>query len=264
MFHFLDRLPILALFFLTVLLALAGVEAGRWLAGRVKARGTEPEGPVGASVGATLGLLAFILALTFSMAASRFDARKQMVIQDANAIGTTYLRASLLPEPVASQSRADLRKYVDVRLGTVADSEALSAVITSSEQLQSELWKRATAIANAQPTLTTTPLFVQALNEMIDVHGMRVAAVRSRIPVAIWGSLLLTTALGMMAMGYQVGLSGSRRSPAVVCLAIAFAGVIMLIVDLDRPQEGFLRVNQQSMLDLQESMRRDAAAESAP
>ena len=117
------------------------------------------------------------------------------------------------------------------------------------------------ATANEQPTLTTTPLFIQALNEMIDIHGARLAAARGRIPLTIWSSMFVTTAIGMLAMGYQAGLGGSRRSAAVMGLAIAFAGIIMLIADLDRPQQGFVRVNQQAMVDLQRSMQADAAAE---
>src|SRR5262245_48712675 len=98
-----DLLPIPVLFPLHILLALVAVEAGRWLGKRARSGGTEPEGPVSASVTATLGLLAFVLAFTFAMAASRFDTRRQMVIEDANAIGTLYLRTSLLAEPGASQ-----------------------------------------------------------------------------------------------------------------------------------------------------------------
>ncbi|HEY5807927.1 MAG TPA: hypothetical protein VIT67_08155, partial [Povalibacter sp.] len=196
MLPYMDQLPIPALFLVVVALCLAAVAAGSWLGRRVKARGAEPEGPVGASVGATLGLLAFMLAFTFSMAASRFDVRKQMVVADANAIGTTYLRASLLPDPTASQVRAYLREYVDIRLAAVTHGDAINTVIARSEQLQGEVWKRAIVTANAQPTLTTTPLFIQTLNEMIDVHGVRLAAIRNRIPAAIWVALFVTTAIG--------------------------------------------------------------------
>ncbi len=255
----LDALPIPALFVATALFALGAVKLGRWIGLRRKLSGAEAEGPVGASVGATLGLLAFVLAFTFGMAAQRFDLRRQMVVEDANAIGTTYLRTSLLPEPAASAMRQQLREYVDLRLGLAANADRTAEVLARSEQLQNELWTRAAAIAMEQPTLTSTPLFIQALNEMIDVHASRLAAVRGRIPATIWVFMLVTTLLGMLAIGYQSGLSGSRRSAAMGALAIAFAAIIMLVADLDRPQEGFLRTNQQSMLDLQRSMRVDAS-----
>ena len=251
----LDALPITALFVITALLALGAVELGRWTGLRRKQSGAEAEGPVGASVGATLGLLAFVLAFTFGMAAQRFDLRRQMVVEDANAVGTTYLRTSLLPEPSASAMRQQLREYVDIRLDLAANPERIDQALARSEQLQNELWTRAAAIAIEQPTSTSIPLFIQALNEMIDVHSSRLAAVRSRIPTTIWAFMFVTTAVGMLAIGYQSGLSGTRRSAAMGALAVAFAAIIMLIADLDRSQEGFLRTNQQSLLDLQRSMR---------
>lgn len=254
-----DALPIPAFFVLTALLALVSVELGRWFGMRRRHGGAEAEGPVGASVGATLGLLAFVLAFTFGMAAQRADLRRQMVVEDANAIGTTYLRTSLLPEPAASAMRQQLREYVDIRLELAMHPELMAQTLARSERLQNDLWTQAAAIAAAQPTLTSTPLFIQALNEMIDAHGARLAAVRSRIPTTIWVFMFVTTVVGMIAIGYQSGLSGSRRSAAMMTLAIAFAAIIMLIADLDRPQEGLLRTTQQSMLDLQRSIRADAS-----
>ena len=251
----LDALPIPALFVFTALLALASVEVGRWFGLRRKENGAESEGPVGASVGATLGLLAFVLAFTFGMAAQRSDLRRQMVVEDANAIGTTYLRTSLLPDAQATAMRAQLREYVDLRVDLAANPHRSDEVLARSEHLQAALWTAAVSIAVGQPTSTSIPLFIQALNEMIDVHSSRLAAVRSRIPTTIWVFMFVTTVVGMLAIGYQSGLSGSRRSAAMATLAIAFAAIIMLIADLDRPQEGFLRTSQQSMLDLQRSIR---------
>jgi hypothetical protein len=258
-----DAVSIPVLFLLTALLALVAVESGRWLGLRRTRSGAEAEGPVGASVGATLGLLAFVLAFTFGMAAQRADVRRQMVVEDANAIGTTYLRTSLLPEPAASELRGHLREYVDVRLDLAAHPELIARTLERSEQLQNLMWQRAVATATAQPTLTTTPLFVQALNEMIDAHGSRLAAGRSRIPGTIWVFVFITTVISMGAIGYQAGLRDSRRSAATVCLVVAFAGLIMLIADLDTPQEGFLQTNQQAMLDLQRSIRADSSMPSA-
>ncbi len=96
-----------------------------------------------------------------------------------------------------------------------------------------------------------TALFIASLNEMIDTHGLRLAAIRHRIQPGIWAFLFLTAGISMLSIGYQAGLSGSRRSVAAIALVVAFSGVIMLIADLDRPQRGFLRVNQQAMIDLQ-------------
>jgi uncharacterized membrane protein len=253
----LDLVPIPVLFPLTVVFALVAVEAGRWLGQRRKESGTEPEASIGASVGATLGLLAFVLAFTFGMAADRSNTRREQVVEDANAIGTTYLRTYLLPDPPASEMRKQLREYVDVRVKAATNPETLLASLARSEELQGMLWRQAATIGTQQPNPATTGLFIEALNNMIDVHGTRVAAVNNRISGTIWFFAFLTTAVGMLSMGYQAGVSGSRRTVAVLGLTIAFAGVIMLIADLDRPQEGFLRVSQQSMIDLQRSMQAD-------
>ncbi|HKE44832.1 MAG TPA: hypothetical protein VKB41_09895 [Steroidobacteraceae bacterium] len=252
----LDVVPIPVLFVLTILLGQASIEIGRWVGHR---RGEkENQGPVGASVGATLGLLAFILAFTFGMAASRFDARREMVLEDANAIGTTYLRAQLLSEPTSSEIRSMLREYVDVRLNAAASPQGAKGAVERSEQLQNQMWAATVAlVARQQGNLGAAGPFINSLNELIDVHAKRVAAVRNRIPNAIWFFLFLTAAIGMMSMGYQAGLTESRRrSIAVATLAVAFSAVMMLIVQLDRPQ-GFLRVSQEPMADLQRSMQAD-------
>jgi hypothetical protein len=206
-------------------------------------------------VGAILGLLAFMLAFTFSLAASRFDARRQVVLEEANAIGTTYLRARLLPEPQQTAVAGLLREYVDVRLRAVREGTVAEA-IARSEELHEQLWSQATAAADKAPGSIMTGLFIQSLNEVIDLHAKRVmVGLRSRIPLSIWCALFALAMVGMAAMGYQAGLSATRRSPAMLLLVLAFAGVMLLIVDLDRAQEGFLKVGQAAMIDLQKSMQ---------
>src|SRR5262249_52033807 len=148
----------------------------------------EKESPVGAMVGSILGLLAFLLAFTFGLAASRFDTRRQTVLEEANAIGTTYLRARLLPEPQRSTLENLLREYVDVRIRGVLENK-LAEAAKRSEELQESLWSEAVKAANSKdsnPIMTS--LFIQSLNETIDVHAKRVlVSVRSRIPISIWG-----------------------------------------------------------------------------
>ena len=177
-------------------------------------------------VGSILGLLAFLLAFTFSLAAARFDTRRQTVLEEANAIGTTFLPARLLPEPQKTEAARLLREYVDVRLRATRD-DSLQEAITSSEQLHELLWAQAAAAAEKSPT-PITGLFIQSLNEMIDLHAKRLmVGLRSRIPFSIWIGLFAVLALlGMAAVGYQSGLSATRRSPAMLGLVLAFAGVL--------------------------------------
>lgn len=133
--------------------------------------------------------------------------------------------------------------------------QTVSEGIKKSEELHSQLWSRAVVVAEKTPTSIMTGLFLQSLNDVIDLHSNRIlAGVRSRIPTIMWFLLFFLTLVGMISMGYQAGLSATRRSPAALLLAMAFASVLYLIVDLDRPTEGFVRVSQQSMLDLQRSM----------
>jgi hypothetical protein len=212
----------------------------------------EKEGPVGAIVAATIGLLAFILAFTFNLAASRFDARRELVVRDANALGTTYLRAAMLPER-GPEIRALLRRYTDLRIEG-ARVRDITDLRRQSEELQTKIWDEATALARAHHGSIVVALFIQSLNEVIDVHAMRIAALGARIPSAIWLAVVVLASLSFGAIGYHGGLTRSRRSPSAVVITICFAVVVVLIVDLDRPFEGFLRTNQQTMVDAREAM----------
>ncbi|HZS17262.1 MAG TPA: hypothetical protein VFA51_04945 [Candidatus Udaeobacter sp.] len=251
---FLDAIPLWGVFIGILLVVLFSVECGyRTGKYRRERHEWEKEPPVGTMVGATLGLLALILAFTFGLAAARFDARRQILLNEANAIGTTYLRAGMLPEK-REEIRMLLRKYVDTRLEAVRLNKPAEGIL-QSENIQNELWAQATAVAEKNPNSIVVGLFVQSLNQVIDLHAERVqASLRSRIPGAIWVGLFAVAALSLAVMGYHAGMVGTRRSLAILAVAITFSVVIELIADLDRPQEGVLKVSQQALLDLQKSM----------
>src|SRR3954471_7000067 len=189
----LDTLPLWAVFVVTIVIVLLSVEFGRRLA-RYQTRRFEGEkessigsiaGSTGAMVGAMLGLLAFMLAFTFGMATSFFQARREVVLSEANAIGTTYLRAAMLPESIATEARHLLREYVDVRL-EAAKGINVDQAVSHSEELHGRLWSQAIA-ASANDRSPVTALFIQSLNEVIDLHAKRVmVALRTRIPPPIW------------------------------------------------------------------------------
>ena len=251
----LDLLPIWGVFLATVAVVLLAVEGGFRL-GQYRRRRSEQEDrpPVGEMVAATLALLAFMLAFTFGLAASRFDVRRGLVVDEANAIGTTYLRAGLLPEPHRSDVRSLLREYVDVRLEAVQPGK-LSQSISRSEELHARLWAHAVAVGEKNPGSIVVGLFIASLNEVIDLHAKRLAlGVRNRIPGTIWAALSFVAIIGTSVMGYHAGLAGSGRSLALLALVLAFSAVVTLIADLDRPQEGLLRVSQQTMIDLQKTL----------
>jgi hypothetical protein len=246
---FLDKFPlwVINLFITgTVLLMLeVGWRLGIYRRGRsVK----EKEAPVGAAVGATLSLLTFLLAFTFSMAATRFDTRRQVVLREANAISTAYLRTDFLDQNNREQVRSILKEYTVLRAG------GASAIMTAegmqkAAAFQDRMWKAAAFAGTHSPSVSTA-LYIQSLNELIDLDTERVTANRNRIPDNMWMMLSIVTLITMVAVGYQFGLTGIRSWIALFFLVAAFSTVITLIADLDRSQGGLLQVSQQPLLDL--------------
>jgi hypothetical protein len=250
-----DLFPLWTILPVSIVVGLLSVELGYRVARyRLRHDEAEKESPVTGMVGAALGLLAFMLAFTFGLAGSRFEDRRQVLLSEANAIGTTYLRAAMLPEPMRTETRNLLREYVDVRLEAVQQPDKLRAAVSRSEELHNRLWSVAVAVTEKDRS-PITGLFVQSLNEMIDLHATRImTGLRSRVPGMIWIVLSLLAILSMVMMGYHSGLANSRRSIVVIGLIIGFALVLFLIADLDRPGQGTLRVSQQAMIDLRHSM----------
>jgi len=252
---FIDALPVWAVFVLTVVLVVFAHELGYRL-GVVRQRATahEKEASVGAMVGAALGLLAFLLAFTFGLGANLIQMKREVVLDESNAIGTAYLRADFLAEPQQRAVRGLLREYVDVRLAA-AESGDVEPAIKRSEEIHTLLWTQATASMSENPSSIAVGLFVQALNEVIDLHAKRLMiGVRSRIPPPIWIVLYSIAFFAFGTMGYHGGLAATNRSFALVAVAIIFSAVIWLIRDLDTAQEGALRVSQQAMIDLRNSI----------
>lgn len=251
----LDWIPLSVLFLAFGLFLWLAIEGGIWLGKWRRARFTdENEQPVGAMVASILGLVALVLGFTFSLAGSRFDARRMAVLEESNAIGTAFLRSRLLPQPQRAEIAKLLSEYVQVRIDATQEGKTQSAIVRS-EELHELLWTQAAAAAEKDSHSIVTGIFLQSLNDVIDLHSKRVlVGIRSRIPLVIWLGLFGLSMLGMAAVGYQAALSGTRRSPAMLGLVLAFAVVLLLIADLDRGQEGLLRISQQSMIDLQKSM----------
>jgi hypothetical protein len=176
------------------------------------------------------------------------------MLDEANAIGTTYLRADFLSEPARVAVRDLLREYVDVRLAA-AETGDVAPAIKRSEEIHNLLWAHASESMVANPDSIAYGLFVETLNEVIDLHSTRVMiAVRSRIPPTIWLALYSIAFFAFGTMGYHGGLGAANRSFALLAVAVIFSAVIWLIKDLDTAQEGTLQVSQQAMIDLRNSM----------
>jgi hypothetical protein len=225
-----------------------GFRLGRWWQDRMPG---EPEGPTGLLVGSILALLAFLLGVTMSMASDRFDTRRGLVLDEANAIGTTYLRAGYLPEPASSQIRELLRQYVPLRI-VVTDQKDVAADIQRSQEILMETWTIAEGVAKTTTQGDLVSTFIESLNETIDLHETRVTAgLYARVPETVVLLLIGGSALSLGMVGYSAGLTKRRGLLNALVLVFALGAVIMIVIDLDRPREGFIQVSQQPLIDLQ-------------
>lgn len=249
-----DAIPLWAIFLISMAMLLAACEFGRRLGTRVAKQGRDN---VSTLEGAVLGLLALLIGFTFAMALSRFDARRDAVLNEANAIGTTALRAQLLSEPSRGNVLRLVREYVKVRLDVTqhdASIEELEAAIARSEVIQEELWQQAKAAMADNSDMVPTGLFIQSLNEMIDQHEKRITALRTRVPdiviIALYGLATVAAAF----TGYACGIEARTTKMPIYTASALIACVLLLIQDLDRPTAGFLRTSQQPMIDVYKSI----------
>jgi hypothetical protein len=201
------------------------------------------------------GLMGLLLAFTFAMAQGRFEARKELVVDEANAIGTAWLRADLVPEPTRGEIRALLLRYVEARTpAPPITSSSILDVIVESEVIHQQLWPKAVAAAKADPS-PPVALLVSAVNDVFDMHSKRIAANRFTVPTIV---ILLVIAFAFAAAGvtgYRCGIGERRyRLPSAAFLLLV-ALVIGVIIDLDRPRRGFITVDQSPMTDLRASLR---------
>lgn len=235
------------LFFLALLLAR---EAGRLLRARLPlSEDTKDDAFAMTSV---LGLLALLVGFTFSIALSRYEARRELVVKEANAIGTTWLRMQLLDAPERARMEDVLRRYVDSRIafGQAQGAAAETQAYARSEALQEELW---TSLMAAIAPFRDTPrasLLVSTTNESIDLAAERYAERQAHIPSRILRLLCLFAVLAAAMVGYERG--HQRRATTVLFVLLTLA--VMLVIDLDLPSTGATQVPQQPMLDLQASL----------
>jgi ABC-type multidrug transport system fused ATPase/permease subunit len=205
-----------------------------------------------------LGLLALLLAFTFSAALQRYEDRSQTVVAEANAIGTTYLRARLLPGGMADEVQALLRQYLDVRIQEgrmdATEPELHKSLLNQAKLMEAQLWSHAMMAAKLDPNPVTSGLFIQSLNELIDTSGTRNAALNRHVPefalLLMFTTIVLTTA----TLGYASGIAGHRVTLAAFVLVILIALFVYLILDLDSPRRGVIQVSHESMLSLDQAI----------
>ena len=255
-----DAIPIWIIFAATIVVVMVSIEAGYRL-GRARHRQSEDEkeSPVSAMAGAILGLAAFMLAFTFGIVSERHAARRALVREEAVAIRTAWQRSDFLPDTDRGEAADLLRQYVDARVAFaqagILEPERVKSLLSETEQLQARLWNMAVANARKDMNSDVAALYIDSLNEVNGIHASRVAVgMQARVPSEIWLVLYAITILGMVSVGYQTGIAGSKRSLAWPILALAFALTFALIAALDHPDSGILNVTQQPLIDLQGAM----------
>lgn len=250
----LDHFPFWLQFVLIFLAVALAIESGYRLGTAAHRRSEEEkESPVSAIAGSILGLLAFMLAFTFGIVSNRFDDRRGLVREEANAIRTAYARSDFLPETDRPRATGLLRKYLDLRLNAVAcgDRAMMQLTMGESEQIQRELWDMAVTNARKDMNSDVAALYIESLNEVAAVHATRVAVGwQARVPIGIWIALWVQVMLGMAAVGYQTAIAGSNRSPAATVLALSFTIVLALIAALDDSRSNLVKVSQQPLMEL--------------
>jgi hypothetical protein len=205
-----------------------------------------------------MGLLALLLAFTFSMAVSRYETRKQLLIDETNAIGSAYSRSRMLPEPYRGESAKLIDKYVACRLhdySEVLDEKGVAAANLICDSLQNQLWSQAEGAVAKNPAPVPTGMFVSSLNDASDVAARRDAARENHVPQPVLVFLFMVTILTLGLLGYGCGLGNHRHitATATVCLLVSL--VILVITDLDRPRRGLITISQLPMLDLRSGLR---------
>lgn len=248
---FLDQFSLVWVYIGSVVLVLIateiGFQVGKWLQRRDPDSGTTLlTGPV---VGGILGLMAFLLGFCISIVIGQHNGRKSMVVSEANAIGTAYLRADFLGDADREVTRALLREYVEIRLAAASDTTLYGSAISRSEEIHDQLWSIVKKVTQGNESAIVA-LFVDSVNVVIDVHSLRLAAVQLRLPRQLGIVLYVATLLSFLLIGISSSANGKRDTLTILLFALAFVTVFMIIVDLDRAQEGLLTVSQTALSDL--------------
>jgi len=241
---------------------LAALDAGRRLGLRAIAAqpGAGPAG-TGAIEGAVFGLLGLLIAFTFSGAASRFDVRRDLIVQETNAIGTAYLRIDTLPQDRQAAMRGRFRDYLNTRIEVYrhrTDFQAARAALDRSAVLQNALWTGAIDAVQAPGAMAAAPmLFLPALNEMFDITTTRLMATRTHPPMVIFVLLFVMALASSAFAGYGMAVSPSRRWFHAIGFALVVAVAVYVILDLEFPRLGLIRVDSfdQALIDLRAGMR---------
>jgi hypothetical protein len=238
-----------------LLLMEAGRRCGVWW--RRRNQVTSPGG-TGAVEAAIFGLMGLLIAFTFYGSETRFETRRSLIVDEANAIDTAYLHLDLLPESAQPALRENFRKYVRSRLAIyqkIPDWEAVDALrreITQSTALQKEIWKQAVAASKQVDSPAEQMLIMSSIDHMIDIATTQTVALQRHPPAAVWAMLALTLLASCVLAGYSMSGSGTRNWVHMLVFAVLFSAVIYINVDFEYPRmHGFIRIDEMDKILVQ-------------
>jgi hypothetical protein len=244
--------PVLV-FALCLVVVWLSAQTGAYLHGRRRDQEEAEHEDLGVVLAASLTLLGLIVGFSFSMAVTRYDQRKNYEEEEANAIGTEYVRAGLLPAADATKVRGLLRSYLDQRVlfYTTRDRHRLEQISASTTQLQTDLWSAVQTPAAAQPTCVIA-LAVSGMNDVLNAQGYTQAAWWNRIPLAAWGLMGAIAICCNVLLGYNARQTGKPGRFLLLPLIVAIS--FYFIADLDSPRGGLIRVQPQNLVSLSNSL----------
>jgi hypothetical protein len=251
-----------ALALIIAAIILGATVTGLVLGRRVRHLSESLREPFGVLQGALLGVVGLILAFGLSLAVTRYESRRAAVVDEANAIGTTYLRAQTLVEPIRTSSMAHLREYTDTSLrlsAAVPGSAESEQAIADGDHIQQELWALGGEALNGAPVASAPRLYVETLNEMIDMQAVRIAALNNRVPGAVLALEIVGAALALGLLATYLSIVG--RGVSAVLLAAGLVVMLLLVTfDLDRPTRGLIRIPSTPLTNLRAEMELPPAA----
>lgn len=216
---------------------------------------------------ALLGLLALLLGFNFAMATSRFEARKTLIQDEVTVIGSTYLRAKLLPADLRGKMSALLKDYVSARIEFMragTDEKLLKAASESSRTIENQLWNLAAAAETQGEATAAMNLVIQSLTDVYNVNEKRRAEQDNHVPATVINLLFVVASGALGFIAYSYGLGHRRRHGSTAIFAILIAMVFTITLDLDQPRSGFIRVGEENMLRLQEDLNRMSSGNERP
>jgi hypothetical protein len=241
---------------------LGATALGALVGRRVRHRSDTMQEPYALLQNAMLGIIGLVLAFGLALAVGRYETRRAVVVEDANAIGTTYLRAQTLHEPVRSDSLERLRRYADASIAlsdAVPGSADARRAIADGTALQRELWALADQSLRDAPTATAPRLYVDSLNDMIDLQSVRAAGLGNRVPTPVLVLQVGGAAIALGLLAFQLAILGRGLLPVLFAATLVTA-LLVITFDLDRPTRGLIEIPDTPLTNLRASMNLPPAA----